>query len=70
MFKKNLDLQGRIIRLLIAFIVLLYAILYSSWIAYAVSVFVFLEALFSWCAFYQLTGKNSCPVEAPKKEEK
>lgn len=62
MIKKNLDISGRIVRLLIATLLLIFAIWQKSWIALAFSFFVFFEALMSWCVIYQLIGKNNCPL--------
>ncbi|MBA2727151.1 MAG: DUF2892 domain-containing protein, partial [Parachlamydiaceae bacterium] len=33
------------------------------WLALLASAFVFFEALRGWCVFYQLMGKNSCPID-------
>jgi hypothetical protein len=63
MFKPNIDNSGRILRLVLAIIIMMYAIGFSSWIAFIVSIFVFFEALRGWCVFYQLIGKNSCPID-------
>ncbi|MBA2726637.1 MAG: DUF2892 domain-containing protein, partial [Parachlamydiaceae bacterium] len=63
MFKPNIDNSGRILRLVIAIILLIYAIGYGSWLALLASAFVFFEALRGWCVFYQLMGKNSCPID-------
>lgn len=59
--KKNIGKTDRLIRLAIAIALLAYAYWQSSWIAFFVSLFVFFEALMSWCILYQLLGKNSCP---------
>lgn len=66
MFRKNIDTKGRLIRLIIAFMLLGFAIWQKSWIALAFSLFTFIEVAFSWCVFYQLFGWNSCPIPAPK----
>ena len=58
---KNIGKKDRLIRLGIAILLLGYAYWKSSWIALGGAVFVFLEAAMSWCIFYQLIGKNSCP---------
>lgn len=66
--KKNIGLLDRIIRLLIAIALLLLAIWQYSWIALALSLFTIYEVLTSWCLFYQLIGKSTCPL--PKDPEK
>lgn len=60
--QKNIGTTDRLIRLAIAILLLLFAIWQESWIIGAISLFTFYEALASWCVFYQLIGKNSCPI--------
>ena len=60
MLKKNIDTTGRLLRLLIALLLLAYAIWEKSWIALAFSLFTLFEALFGWCIVYQILGKSSC----------
>lgn len=59
---KNIGTTDRIIRFVIACLLFVYAIWQGSWLAAAVGVFVLYEALASWCAFYQLIGRNSCDI--------
>ena len=61
--KKNIGINDRILRLFFGIGLLALAWWQSSWILLAFSIFCFYEALASWCAFYQLIGKNSCPIE-------
>ncbi len=68
MFKKNIDTSGRLIRFILAVLLLLLAIWQESWIIFLLSIFTFFEALMSWCVVYQLIGKNSCPIESHKKD--
>lgn len=63
MLKKNIDTQGRLLRLAIALILLVLALWQKSWILLGFSLFTFIEAIFSWCLFYQIMGKNSCPID-------
>ena len=63
MFKKNLNLSGRIPRFSIAAFLFLLAIWQNSWIILTLSLFVFFEALMSWCVIYQLLGKNACSIK-------
>lgn len=65
--KKNIGTNDRIIRLILGLVALLIAWYTSSWILLAVSLFLFYEAIASWCALYQLLGKNSCDVDLDKK---
>lgn len=60
--KKNLDQNGRLLRFIVAILLLGYAIWQKSWLAGVASIFVFYEALAGWCLFYQLIGKNTCPI--------
>jgi hypothetical protein len=64
--KKNLDTKGRLIRLGIAFVLLIYALWEKSWIAGAISLFVFYEALAGWCIYYHFIGKNDCSIDNKK----
>lgn len=64
MMKKNIGLSDRLIRFVIALLIFSYALWQKSWLAGAVSVFVFYEALAGWCVYYQLIGKSSCPIES------
>lgn len=61
--KKNIGTADRLFRLLLALILLALAWSYHSWILLALSLFCFYEALASWCPFFQLIGKNSCPFD-------
>lgn len=61
--QKNIGKPDRLLRLAIGLALLLWAIL-TSWspILIFFSGFALFESLFSWCAFYQLMGKNTCPI--------
>lgn len=61
--KKNIGLPDRLIRFVIAAILLVFALWQKSWIAGFASLFVFYEALAGWCIYYQLIGKSSCPLD-------
>jgi hypothetical protein len=58
--KKNIGPLDRLIRFGIGMIFLVFAWWQSSWIALAISLFSFYEALASWCLLYQIIGKNTC----------
>ncbi len=62
--KKNLGKVDRLIRLTIALLLLAFAWWQSSWIALIFGLFTLVEACFSWCLFYQLIGKNTCPLSS------
>ncbi|HSX11108.1 MAG TPA: DUF2892 domain-containing protein [Chlamydiales bacterium] len=59
--KKNIGTTDRLIRLAMAILLFLLAYWRSSWVLLLAGIFVFCEALFSWCIVYQFLGKNSCP---------
>jgi len=64
--RKNIDTTGRIIRLMLALLLLIYAYWKMSWIALIAALFVLFESIMSWCVIYQLLGKNSCPIDKKK----
>ncbi len=61
---KNINKNDRIIRAGVGIALLLIAML-TTWspILIFISGFCIFESLFSWCAFNQMIGKNTCPVE-------
>lgn len=63
MLTKNLNKQGRLIRLTLGVLVLGYAIWQHSWVAVLIAAFIFFEAFMSWCILYQILGINHCPRE-------
>ena len=60
--KSNIGKIDRLARLAIAIFLLVYAYLQGSWIAFGFSIFTFYESWAGGCAFYQLIGRNSCPL--------
>jgi len=64
--KQNIGTADRIFRLSLGILLLVYAWWQGSWIALALALFTFYEALAGWCLFYQLIGKNSCPINRDK----
>jgi len=60
---KNINLKDRLLRAFLG-IVLLAIALVTTWnpLLLFFSGFCFFEAIFSWCGFYALIGKNSCPL--------
>ncbi len=65
--KKNIGTPDRIVRLGIAIALFVYAYVQWSWIALALGIFTLLESFMSWCIFYQLIGRNTCPLPKKKK---
>lgn len=63
---KNIGTTDRVIRFVIACLLLIYAIVQGSWIAGGFGLFVLYEALVGWCALYQVLGKNSCDLPPPQ----
>jgi len=66
---RNIGTPDRILRLVIASLLFIYAYVYGSWLSTAIGLFVLYEALAGWCALYQLIGKNSCPIPPPSDDE-
>ncbi len=66
MFKKNIGTKDRVIRLVIAIILLGYAAWQKSMICLAAGLFTLYEAVASWCIMYQILGKSSCPINKKK----
>lgn len=64
--KTNIGTFDRTIRLTIGISLLAGAWYFNSWLLAAAGVFSLFEALFSWCAWYQLLGKNTCPINSKK----
>jgi hypothetical protein len=66
--KKNIGTKDRLIRLLLGIVcfVLAFTVANSSVlkiILVIAGVFCLFQAVFSWCLWYQIIGKNTCPVE-------
>jgi len=61
---KNIGKKDRMIRLFIGIGLLAWAI-FTTWnpVLIFLSGFALFEALFSWCGYYALIGRNSCPIE-------
>lgn len=61
---KNIDKTDRITRAILGAILFVFAV-YLSWnpIILFFAGFCFFEALFSWCGFYALIGRSTCPIE-------
>lgn len=59
-FDRVMRLSLGVILLGIAFLVITHLII--KIVIIALALFCFYEALASWCLFYQLIGKNTCPM--------
>lgn len=60
---KNINTSGRLLRLAIGIALLLWAIT-TTWnpIVIFFSGFAIFESIFSWCAFHQILGRNTCDI--------
>ena len=58
---KNIGTLDRLIRFIVAIVLLALAYITSSWILAAAGVFVLYESLAGWCILYYFLGKSSCP---------
>lgn len=59
----NINKNGRVIRGAIGFALILFYFFLSKPVLLFFAGFTFFEAVFSWCGFYALLGKNTCPLE-------
>jgi len=62
-FKKNLNTQGRVLRLAVSAILLALGLYTNSKWLLAFSLFTFLEFLFSFCILFALLGINHCKIK-------
>lgn len=60
--KTNIGNLDRGIRYALAAILFAYAAYASSFFVLLLALFTLYEAIGGWCAYYQLVGKNSCPI--------
>lgn len=61
--KKNIGTKDRLFRLTIALCLFILAWWIQSWIVLGLALFTLYEAAASWCIWYQLIGKNTCPLK-------
>lgn len=59
---KNIGSLDRLARLLIGLVLIGTAAFYSSPVLAIFGIFTLFEAVSSWCVFYQLIGRNTCPL--------
>src|SRR3989344_4103644 len=64
--KPNIGTKDRIARLIIGVVLISLALIYKSTFMALAGLFSIYEAVSSWCVFYQLLGKNTCPIKSPK----
>lgn len=67
--QKNIGPKDRIIRFIMAIILFALAFWQGSWIIGFFALFTLYESLASWCVFYQLIGRNSCPIKKNDKNK-
>lgn len=60
--QKNIGVRDRILRGVIALILLLCAIAFKNPYFLFAAIFTAYEAAASWCAFYALIGRTTCPL--------
>lgn len=63
MFKKNLDLPGRVIRATLGLILITIGLFLKSWSLSLIALFVLIEALMSWCILFAFLGINKCKIK-------
>lgn len=61
--RKNIGSVDRILRLVIALLLFVYAYWKANWIVFALALFVLFESVYGWCIFYQVLGKNTCSIK-------
>ncbi|MGZ3634092.1 MAG: YgaP family membrane protein [Parachlamydiaceae bacterium] len=64
--KKNIGTPDRLWRFGFGVLFLFLSWWYASWVVFAIALFMFYQAITSWCVLYQLIGKNSCPIDHDK----
>lgn len=64
--KQNIGTNDRIIRLIIGVVLISLAIVSKSTFMALAGLFSLYEAVTSWCVFYQLLGRNTCPIKNTK----
>lgn len=59
---KNIGSLDRFVRLIIGLVLFGSALVSTSPILAIIGIFAIYESLSSWCIFYQLIGRNTCPL--------
>ena len=66
--KKNIGTADRIMRAIFGVILLALALFVATttWLKIVLvigALFCFFQAVMSWCLWYQIIGKNTCPID-------
>ncbi len=66
--KKNIGTADRIMRAVLGVILLALALFVATvaWVQVVLiigALFCFFQAVMSWCLWYQIIGKNTCPID-------
>ena len=64
--KPNIGTNDRIARLIIGVVLISLAVINKSTFMALGGLFSIYEAVSSWCVFYQILGRNTCPIKNPK----
>lgn len=60
---KNIGNKDKILRLIIGISLIILSIILKSGFLAIFGIFAIFEALSGWCVFYQLIGRNTCPIK-------
>ncbi|MDI9347503.1 MAG: DUF2892 domain-containing protein [Methylacidiphilales bacterium] len=61
--KKNMGKKDRILRLIAAVVFLTIGVYLSSYVLLFFALLCLFQAVFSWCLYHALTGKNTCQLQ-------
>jgi hypothetical protein len=64
--KSNVSPLDGVIRLIIAILLIMYAIMAGPWWIFIFSIPLIVTAAYSWCAIYEMFGVNTNWKELPK----
>jgi predicted permease len=70
LFPKNIGTFGRLLRLTLAVLLIVYAFSTKSLLAFLGALFVLFEVLMSWCVVLHFFGKTSCSIDNQKNSKK
>jgi len=63
MMGQNVGMADRIVRIILAVVFIILALIYSPW-WFIPAVIALVTGIVGWCGLYALFGWNTCPVEA------
>ncbi|MEI8328684.1 MAG: DUF2892 domain-containing protein [Chlamydiia bacterium] len=66
---RNIGLSGRVMRGIMAMLLLWMAYRHQSWVLFLIASFVIFESVMSWCVVYHLIGIKQCPIKGRRKKE-